>query len=73
MLEMTRLLLRGNQDENDRWKPGRFVVYIWQVPVMLLRFGIIIFLVGLMFLLWNRAQQTKDDLKVSLYRRRGVQ
>lgn len=52
------------------WRPRKIQLYVWQMPVMMLRFGIYLFLVGLFLLLWKAARPnghswSMPDLKVS--------
>lgn len=64
-LELIRRVLRGQKDHQGRWRPNPVAMYVWQVPVMMLIFGIVLFIVGLLFLLWDLARESRDDLIVS--------
>ncbi|KAL9082218.1 MAG: hypothetical protein Q9159_006614 [Coniocarpon cinnabarinum] len=61
-LKHIRSVLGGRENERGVREPGAFQVYVWQVPVMLLRFGIVLFLLGLWVLLWSMASHTNGDL-----------
>jgi len=57
--------------EGDTIKPRYLALFVWQLPVMMLRFGIYLFLVGLLVLVWVLArpgieQWSKSDLKVAI-------
>lgn len=62
--EMIRKVLGTRKGKDGRRLPQQLQVYIWQVPVMLLRLGIIMFLLGLTILLWDSSKRSSGDLKV---------
>lgn len=66
--DIFRILKGRRSDKTERWKPSQSQLYIWQVPVMLLRLGILLFIIGLFFLLWDAAKASTADWKVSLLR-----
>ena len=63
-LKRIRTILGGRQNGGGKWQPAMSQVYVWQTPVMLLRFGIVLFLLGLLVLLWTVAPNTSGDLYV---------
>ncbi|KAE8863119.1 hypothetical protein PTNB73_06326 [Pyrenophora teres f. teres] len=69
-------LLRGGSSGSVSW----LQLYVWQLPIMLLNISIVLFLVGLLILIWARAAHSAawdDDMKVCtpillLHRESGV-
>ncbi|KAJ6260754.1 hypothetical protein Dda_4983 [Drechslerella dactyloides] len=64
-LEKLQKLLRSKKDPSKLSSAQR---YLWQVPVMLLNVSVLVFLVGLMILIWERAAvmpSWDDDMKVA--------
>lgn len=53
---------------NVAWKPSLLQVYVWQVPVMMLNFSILMFLAGLGWSVWDAALKKgptwEEDIKV---------
>ncbi|KAI1473277.1 uncharacterized protein F4812DRAFT_45042 [Daldinia caldariorum] len=56
-LSVLRKLLRSPNDEK---RASILAVYVWQLPVMFLRLGIFLFIIGMFFLLWNAARVGQD-------------
>jgi hypothetical protein len=75
-LKTIRRILRGsaqtiNKNGKTEIVPQWYLVYVWQLPAMLLRAGIICFIIGTTALLWDAARGTgdgwsSDDVKVGL-------
>lgn len=55
MNRVRRLLSRPYKDARGRWRPNRAQVFVWQLAVMMLRFGILLFIFGLAIVLWDAA------------------
>jgi hypothetical protein len=52
-------------------RASRLAIFVWQVPVMMLRLGVYLFLIGLLVLLWdisgvNRDYYSAPNLKVRI-------
>lgn len=44
----------------NHWHPRLAQLFIWQIPIMMLRFGVYMFLIGMSILLWNAAYNQGD-------------
>lgn len=55
----------GHRNRHGRWRPKMMHVYIWQVPVICLRVGILLFLIGLIILLWTAKLDSPGNFQVS--------
>jgi hypothetical protein len=77
-LKMIRRTLRGSQTPAviaagaQHFTPTWHYVYVWQLPALMLRAGIICFIIGTMTLLWDAAYGgghgwNSDSVKVSWY------
>ncbi|KAI1377861.1 hypothetical protein F4677DRAFT_28468 [Hypoxylon crocopeplum] len=52
-----RKLLRSRRTIEGRdAKPSKLAMYVWQLPVMSLRLGIYLFILGMLLLIWDAAQ-----------------
>ena len=53
--------------KNNKATASRRQLYIWQLPVMILNVSILLFLIGLLIIIWNQATEQlawDDDMKV---------
>ena len=54
-------LLSKDSDRGETWVPSKLQLYFWQTPIMLLNFGILVFVVGLgMMIFENRKGANKS-------------
>ncbi|EUC44639.1 hypothetical protein COCMIDRAFT_76143, partial [Bipolaris oryzae ATCC 44560] len=64
-LETLQALLKSPRGKNA----SKLQLYIWQVPVMMLNIAILVFLIGLMVLIWARAAEQPSwdqDMRVRI-------
>lgn len=71
-----RLLLEGKVT-NGVMQPSKIQLYVWQLPIMLLNVSVLLFIIGLMILIWDLAaiQPAWDqDMKVlnSILRQQSI-
>ena len=72
-LESLQRLLR---DKADPHTTSKSQLYLWQLPVMLLNISILLFIIGLMIIIWNQATQRSawnDEMKVRCAEQEGIQ
>jgi hypothetical protein len=67
--------LPANSNGSETWSVRWIQLFVWQVPVMLLNFSIVLFLLGLVVLLKAKADVytgniLADDVKVNLSQER---
>ena len=55
MSKIRRLLSHPYRNAQGRWRPNRAQMFVWQLAVMMLRFGILLFIFGLTIVLWDTA------------------
>ena len=71
-----RLLLQGKLT-NHVMQPSKIQLYVWQLPIMLHNVSVLLFIIGLMILIWDLAAirpAWDQDMKVSfsILRRQSI-
>lgn len=65
-LRKTREVL-GRCSETGAWKPSRVQLMVWQAPLSLLNSSVVLYVAGLVALVWNyHSALIRDNVKVSL-------